>query len=239
MKADNTDTVHWGNTRIIYHYEYAKQKTLSISVHPNLSITVKAPIGVGVEAIREKVRKRARWIKKAQREFELYLPKQPPRRYVNGETHRYLGRQYRLKLTRGQDESVKCLRGYFWITTLLEASKEHVQRLMEKWYRKKATEIFSKRIEIYSKRINPKNVGNTKYTIRKMSTRWGSCSLTGRITLNLELIKAPRDCIDYVITHELCHLVEPNHGPRFWRLIQRVMPDYGNRRLRLNMYADV
>jgi predicted metal-dependent hydrolase len=239
MKSENTDTVHWGNTRIHYYYEYSQRKTLAISVHPDLSVTVKAPIGAEIEVIREKVRKRAGWIKKAQREFELYLPKQPPRRYVNGETHRYLGRQYRLKVIQGEDEMVKCLRGYFWVTITKEDSKDYVKRLMEKWYKEKAMGIFSERMDICCSRFNSQRIENGKFVIRKMTTRWGSCSSAGRITLNLELIKAPKDCIDYVITHELCHLIESHHGPGFWRLIQKVMPDYAERRRRLNMYADV
>jgi len=212
MKAEYTDTVHWGKTHITYRYEYVNRKTLAISVHPDLAVTVKAPAGTPLEKIRAKVKKRAGWIRKAQREFELYLPKQPERRYLNGETHRYLGRQYRLKAVQGQEESVKCLRGYFWVTT---------------------------REEPASRRFTRHQIEKPAFTIRKMTTRWGSYSPAGRITLNIELIKTPKDCIDYVIVHELCHMVEPHHGNRFWRLIQKIMPDYEERRRRLNMFADI
>ncbi len=75
--------------------------------------------------------------------------------------------------------------------------------------------------------------------IQKMTSRWGSCSDKGRILLNLELIKAPRDYTDYVITHELCHLKEKHHGPRFWKLLEKLMPDYEQRRKKLNLFADV
>ncbi len=74
--------------------------------------------------------------------------------------------------------------------------------------------------------------------IQKLVKRWGSCSDSGRIMLNLELIKAPKDCIDYVIIHELCHLKEKHHGPRFWRLLEKLMPGYEGRRKRLNLFAD-
>jgi len=239
MKNSLSDTVYWGKTHITYRYEYADRKTLAISVHPDLAVTVKAPAGTPLEKIRAKVKKRAGWIRKARRAFELYLPKQPERRYLNGEAHRYLGRQYRLKAVQGQEESVKCLRGYFWVTTREEPASSKVKRCLESWYRIKAIRIFSERLKICHKKFTRHQIEKPAFTIRKMTTRWGSYSPAGRITLNLELIKTPKDCIDYVIVHELCHMVVPHHGNRFWRLIQNVMPDYEERRRRLNMFADI
>jgi len=229
MKAEYTDTVHWGKTHITYRYEYVNRKTLAISVHPDLAVTVKAPAGTPLEKIRAKVKKRAGWIRKAQREFELYLPK----------PHRYLGRQYRLKAVQGQEESVKCLRGYFWVTTREEPASNKVKHCLESWYRIKAKRIFSERLEICHKRFTRHQIEKPVFTIRKMITRWGSYSPAGRITLNLELIKTPKDCIDYVIVHELCHMVEPHHGNRFWGLMKTIMPNYEERRRRLNTFADI
>ncbi|MFH2113021.1 MAG: SprT family zinc-dependent metalloprotease [Spirochaetota bacterium] len=239
MSEAFTDTIQWGSSRVTYAWSYADRKTLAISVHPDLSVTVKAPLGTELEVIREKVRKRARWIRQAQNDFELYLPKQPARQHVNGEAHRYLGRQYRLKAIQGEQESVKCLRGYLRVSCLEEPSPEHVARLLDDWYRDKARKVFAESLENCRKRFDRFDIGTPGFTIRKMGTRWGSCSRAGRITLNLELIKAPKDCIDYVITHELCHLMEPHHGPRFWRLMEMVMPDWEERRKRLNLYADL
>ena len=92
MLAAATDQVYWGRTRISYEYRFAEHKTLAITVHPDLRVTVVAPLDADLEAIRNKVRKRGSWIRRQWREFQLYLPQQPPRRYVNGESHRYLGR---------------------------------------------------------------------------------------------------------------------------------------------------
>ena len=233
------DSVRWGNTQISYEYGFANRKTLSISVHPNQRVTVKAPVDTQVEIIREKVRKKAGWIRKALREFELYLPKQPDRRYISGEAHRYLGRQYRLKIIQGNDNGVKCLRGQFWVTTKDVNSPNKVKKLLESWYRTKAKRIFSDRLESCHKKFTRHKIDKPTFSIRKMKTRWGSYSPAGRITLNLELIKAPKDCIDYVIVHELCHMIEPHHGNRFWRLINSFMPEYEDRLRRLNMFADV
>lgn len=233
-----SDSVRWGNTKIPYRYRYARRKTLGISVHPDLSVTVKAPEGTSPEAIRDKVRQRGSWIRKAWREFELYLPKQPARRYVSGETHRYLGRQYRLKVIEGEENSVKCLRGHFWLTSR-DTSPKSVQPLLENWYREHARNIFKVRLDECYRLAAREGVPKPMLRIQKMTSRWGSCSQNGRILLNLELIKASRDCIDYVITHELCHLKERHHGSRFWKLLERLMPDYEQRRKKLNLFADV
>lgn len=235
---DQLDSVRWGNTTIPYRYSYAKRKTLGISVHPDLTVTVKAPEGTPPEAIREKIRQRGPWIKQAWRDFELYLPKQPVRQYVSGETHRYLGRQYRLKVVEGDVPSVRCLRGYFWVVTT-DTSPVRVEQLLENWYREHARAIFKERLDVCLRMAAREGVQEPMLRIQKMTSRWGSCSEKGRILLNLELIKAPKDCIDYVIIHELCHLKEKHHGPKFWRLLEKLMPDYEDRRKKLNMFADI
>ncbi|MCK5232611.1 MAG: M48 family metallopeptidase, partial [Desulfobulbaceae bacterium] len=231
--------VYWGHTRIDFSYRFVQRKTLAISVHPDLSVTVKVPEGTEVEEIRKKIKKRGAWIRKTWREFELYLPKQPPRQYVSGETHRYLGRQYRLKILQGKEDSVKCLRGYLWVTSSCEPTSARAEKLLGDWYRRQAHRVFRKRLEVCFQRVARKGVETPTLRIQKMAGRWGSCSDQGRIILNLELIKAPKECIDYVIIHELCHLKEKYHGPRFWRMLEKLMPDYRERRKRLNRYADV
>lgn len=233
------DSVRWGRTNIPYAYRFSRRKTLAISVHPDLAVTVVAPEETPLEAIRDKVKKRGAWIRQAWREYQLYLPHQPARSYVNGETHRYLGRQYRLKAQQGEKESVKCLRGYLWVTTRGEPRPQRVKELLEGWYRDHARKIFRERLEFCCRRAALEGITMPALRIQKLAKRWGSCSDAGRILLNLELIKAPKDCIDYVITHELCHLKEKHHGPRFWRLLEKLMPDYENRRKLLNLFADV
>ena len=232
------DQVQWGRTTVHYSYTFAPRRTMAIHVHPDLSVSVVAPEGAALGAIREKVRKRAAWIRKSRREFELYLPKTPPRRYVSGETHRYLGRQYRLKAVQGEELGVKCLRGYLWVTTRAKPDSEEVARHLNEWYRVRAHVIFQERLSVCYERARRLGISPPPLTIRKLSTRWGSCTRAGRIILNLDLIKAPKDCIDYVITHELCHLKEHHHGPRFWRLLERVMPDYEERKRRLNLMVN-
>lgn len=233
------DAIRWGRTEIAYSYSYSARSSLSISVHPDLSVTVTAPPDTPLKNIQEVVRKRAKWIWKAWREFELYFPKQPPRRYISGETHRYLGRQYRLKVERGLTKKVSCVRGYLRVTTTEEPTHDRVRALLDGWYRSHAERIFAERFDACSQRAAIERIAKPVFRIVTMRTRWGTCSGKGRVNLNIELIKAPKECIDYVITHELCHIKERHHGPRFWKLLDKLMPDFEKRREKLNMFADV
>lgn len=233
-----SDVVTWGTVEIPYAFQFSQRKTLAISVHPDLSLTVNAPLGTSPETIREYVFRRGGWISRALRGFEQFLPKQPPRRYISGETHRYLGRQYRLKLEQGTTKSIKCLRGCLWVTTKDEPTPERAKSMLESWYRAHAKVVFADRLLACHKRVAREGIDLPSMVIRQMTGRWGSFSSAGRITLNLALIKAPRDCIDYVIMHELCHFKEKHHGPRFWNLLSHVMPEFEERRARLNMYAE-
>jgi predicted metal-dependent hydrolase len=233
------DAVRWGRTEIAYSYSFSVRSSLSISVHPDLTVTVKAPPGTTLRKIRDLVRKRAAWIRKAWREFELYLPKQPPRRYISGETHRYLGRQYRLKVERDRIEKVTCARGYLWVTAAVVPTTDRVRTLLDGWYLRHAERIFAERFDACCQRAAMEGIATPMFRIVKMRTRWGTCSRAGRVNLNVELVKAPKECIDYVITHELCHIKERHHGPRFWRLLGKLIPDFGERRKKLNMLADV
>ncbi len=233
------DVVRWGRVEIPYTCKLSERKTLAISVLPDLSVEVRAPLDTPPEVIRERVARRGAWIRKAWREFELYLPKQPPRRYVNGETHRYLGRQYRLRAEQGSEDSVKCLRGYLQVTSRIEPSPEQVKALLEGWYREHARRVFRERLVECCRRASLEGIKEPPLFIRKMVSRWGSCSGKGRVYLNLELIKANKECIDYVIMHELCHLKVSSHGPNFWRLLAKLMPDYEERKRKLNQFADV
>lgn len=235
------DQVVWGRSQIRYQYGFSARKTLAISVHPNLDVTVVAPLGAALEDIRTKVLKRAPWIRQAKRDFELYLPKQPDRQYISGETHRYLGRQYRLKLRHNEGENtVKCYRGCLWVNcTDPKLPPETIKKQLQGWYREKAYKAISRAMQKYAPRVLGSNAAIPSFTVRQMKTRWGSCSKSGRIYFNLELLKAPVDCIEYVVVHELCHLKEHNHSAKFWRLVTRVLPDFAERKSRLNRFADV
>lgn len=107
---------------------------------------------------------------------------------------------------------------------------EHKAKLLEDWYRKKARVVFAERIGVWFPRFERYDIEYPEFTVRKMQTRWGSCSSTGRLTLNLKLIQYPKNLIDYIVVHELTHLVNHNHSTKFYQTLSRVMPDWEKRR---------
>ena len=227
--------LEYGETLIQYDVSFADRKTLAINVHPDLSVSVVAPNSATPSAIEAKVRKRAPWILRQQQELELYLPQTPPRQYISGETHRYLGRQYRLKVREGEESSVKLTRGFLTVVTPDKTDVAQVQTLVEEWYRAQAKRVLPERLAAMLTRFSRvKLPAEPQLSIRKMASRWGSCTEAGVITLNLKLMQVPKAYIDYVIVHELCHLVEHNHSTRFYRLLDQMMPDWRTRRERLN-----
>lgn len=230
-------SVRYGAHVIWFSVVRRDRRTLEIAVEPDASVVVAAPANATTEAIDAKVRKRAAWIRRQQRYFMQFLPRRPERRYLAGETHLYLGRQHRLKVDLGDPEGVKVARGFITVTMRSPEVPEHVEAQVEGWYRQQAHLKFGERLEINLGRFDDPDAHRPKgLIVRKIKQRWGSMSAAGRLLLNLRLIEAPTNAIDYVITHELCHLSEPNHGPRFFELLTQVMPDWPKRKERLERF---
>lgn len=232
-------TLQFGTTTIEYEVIYADRKTLAIHVHPDTRVIVEAPEHTDLALIEERVYKRAAWILRQQRTFEQYSFDQPPREYVSGETHYYLGRQYRLKVLQSatRRESARMSRGRILIYVQDTQNRERIKGLLEDWYRRQAKRVFQERLDEWYPKAARFGTDYPELAIRRMKSRWGSCTPSGKITLNLKLIQTPKVCIDYVIAHELCHRKEPNHGPAFYALLDRIMPDWRDRKQRLNTFT--
>ena len=223
----------YGRKTIEYLLLYRERRTMEIAVHPDSTVVVKAPVDSAIALIEEKLRKRARWILKQLNYFGQFDPRTPVRCYVNGETHLYLGRQYRLKLAKGTENSVKLIRGRFHVKTPDATTPETARKLLDKWYREKARLHFSESMDRCWKKFRELDIERPDISVRKMRTRWGSLSDKGTVTLNIDLIRAPKECIDYVLTHELCHLKYPDHSPEFYKLLDQLMPDWKKKKDRL------
>lgn len=233
MKAER-HSVRYGEHRIDFSIVRRDRATLEIAVEPDASVVVAAPQDAQLAAIEEKVRKRAAWIRRQQRYFIQFLPRTPDRQYVAGETHLYLGRQYRLKLVPHVQATVKLVRGFIVVQTHKPERAEVTRELVEAWYRQRAHVKFLERLEINLLRFPaPEDFRPKALIVRQLRQRWGSMSSASRLLLNLRLIEAPIDAIDYVITHELCHIAVPHHGPEFFELLERVLPDWQKRKHRL------
>jgi predicted metal-dependent hydrolase len=228
--------VQYGNSTIEYDLRFGPRQTLAITVHPDLHVTVTAPAGTSLDEIEDRIKKRAPWILRTQRQYELYSPDLPPRLYISGETHRYLGRQYRLKVEEGHEEGVKLSRGYLFVTVRDKGDTQRVKRLLNDWYREQAEHVFQARLAACFPRMQRQGIAYPPIAIRAMKTRWGSCTPKGKILLNIKLVQVTEEFIDYVILHELCHLKEHSHSPRFYELLSRVLPDWRNKWQELNEF---
>jgi len=216
----------YGRKTIDYSLLYCDRRTMEIAVHPDRTIIVKAPIDSDISLIEKKIKKRARWILKQLRYFRQFIPKTPVRCYVNGETHLYLGKQYRLKITESAENSVKLYRGFFQVTCNGQPTSEIAKQLLNRWYLNKAGLQFNESLERCWPRFNGFEIAKPGISIKRMKKRWGSLSDKGMMNLNTDLVKAPKECIDYVVTHELCHLKCHDHSPEFYKLLNVVIPGW-------------
>lgn len=224
------EELKYGTTTLRYRVTCCSRKTLGIVVHPDGSIEVKAPETATPEQIRKGVHRRAAWICKQQRYFREFGLRNPKRQYVSGESHLYLGRQYMLRVVCGTENKVH------YHSNILEVEccrKSDVKKLLLAWYRQRAVIKFHEYAEPLIEHFRIYGVQPSALEIRAMKTRWGSCSSKGKITLNVDLIRAPRICTEYVLIHELCHLVHKNHTKAYYELLAHEMPEWEKWKLKL------
>lgn len=224
-----------------------KPRKIVIKVHPDQRVVATAPVDTSDEMIHDAMMKRARWIWQSLQDFAKQQDHVLPKRYVSGETQFYLGRRYVLKVLTDTEStsSIKLSRGKLnVILAQSDAELESdiratlVKSLMNKWYQDKAKIIFAERLEA----VLPKAAWVTDtpdFRLLAMKKQWGSCSTKGNLILNLHLVKAPKECIDYVILHELCHIAEHNHSEYFWRLLTQVMPNWKEVKAKLDGMAEL
>jgi predicted metal-dependent hydrolase len=227
------------------HYEVLrkeKPRKVTIKVHPDKRVVAIAPLDASTESIQKAITKKSRWVWKHLNTLNVQKEHVLPRQYVSGETQFYLGRRYVLKVSYDNDcePDVKLLRGKLTVT--LKQAQEHqsqkVKTLINTWYIEHAKNIFNERLNS----VAPKATWLTNippFRMRAMKKQWGSCSKKGILILNPHLVKAPKECIDYVILHELCHIAEHNHSEKFWSLLTRVMPGWKEIKYNLDEMAEL
>jgi len=214
------------------------RKSLTITVRPDKSVLIKAPIEITPDKLELFLQKKTSWILAKQRYFEQFLPLNPPRRYLAGESHYYLGRPYRLKLKKHRDERVVPQGGCLTIHLPYTDDSQRIKTIMKRWYEERAEAVINRRV-FYHQVLMGRGAASPGVdrapviTYRWLAKRWGSCSPHGRITLNYELIKTPVYCIDYILVHELCHVEEPSHNPKFFRKLETILPDWKARKEKL------
>jgi len=230
----------YGDERIAFSVSHIPKRIRRIAIHvlPDGSVQVDAPQGAAGSEVLAAVRHRVRWIWQRLVEYRARTRHVLPRDYVSGETHFYLGKRYCLKVNvdKRSTQGVKLLRGRLEVTALSK-DRETIRDLLDGWYRQRAEEVFSRRLDECASYARWLKV-LPPFRLRTMRTQWGSCSPSGELLLNPQLVKAPRHCIDYVILHELCHLQEHNHSPAYYRLLKKYMPDWEQRKVELDNLAE-
>jgi len=217
--------VNYGSKSIEYNLSFATRKSLGIKVLPDGLVKVIAPNDTSIIDINKKVKLKANWILKQQAFFCSYKPNTPTRTFVNGETHLYLGRQYKLQIIEDTINEIKIYRGTMIMKTK-KVNPEYLEKKLNEWYKEKAILHFEEMLESSLEKFNKYKVEKPVLDIRLMQKRWGSCTKSGKIILNTELIKAPKGSIEYVVIHELCHLVHHNHNKEFYDLQNRLSPNW-------------
>lgn len=211
-------------------------KNLHLSLlPPDGRIRVTSPITMKDDAIRTLVATRLPWIRKHQQQFENQ-ERQSKREYISGESHFLFGHRYLLEVVHVDAAPVVAVKGKKKIVLQVrpKATEQKKSEVMHEWYRLQLEEVLSEYVKKWEKKIGVKT---TSWNIRRMRTRWGTCNhKTGHVWFNLELAKKPLSTIEYVVVHELLHLIEKTHNDRFIKLLDRHMPKWRSEKNLLNRF---
>lgn len=224
--------VNYGNKKIYFELERKNVKNINLTIKPDMSIGVSANDNVPLDYIKDFVKKKGPWILKNINYFKKFEPEiKQEREYVSGESVKYLGKQYRLRVRQSSIETVKYFRGYIYLYVKDTNDFKRKEKLFNKWLDEKAIKHFNESLDRMYPLIKNYDIPEPQIKIREMKARWGSCHRQNKvILLNLELIKAPKYCIDYVVMHELIHFIYKNHDVNFYTLLTTLMPDWEKRK---------
>lgn len=231
------DAIRYGNSTLRYTItRSAERETVAVTVAPDGAVAVAAPKGTRRDLLAVAVTKKADWILHQQEFFRRQASSQP-KQFVSGESLYYLGRQFKLKVRKSIDDpapTVQLLQGQFLVRIPATVEKEQqsatVKRVLQGWYRIRAGEVIRPLVDRYAEKLG---LTFKIVQIRDMQKRWGSGGKEGRLAFNWRIVMAPKRLIEYVVSHELCHLVHNDHSRDFWRLLEKVMPECERRRLEL------
>ncbi len=211
----------------------ATRQYLRIEVTPDLLVRVTAPLDADFDEVARRVNRRRSWIFRKISEIECRPPVTPARRYLSGETHVLLGRQYRLAITDSKDSCVRIEGGRIVVGLPHTEDPRVIRQLVTKFYAAEARRVFRARLDSLFAPFRRRGLTMPAIVVRHLSKRWGSFTPSGRIVLNVDLVKARTSLIDYVICHELGHAIYPDHGPKWQKLLESVMPNWETRKILL------
>lgn len=234
--------VAYGDEQIVFNLRRQPSRVvtrIAIHVEPDGRVEVDAPASAALADVVAAVRKRSRWISQHVRAAKARLAHVLPREYVSGESIHYLGRRYRLKVIVQVDaRPVAKLRGAFVVVSAPEHDPVTIRSALDTWYRERASEVFTQRLAAVAVPLRWIR-HQPPFRLQFMTRQWGSCSPSGRLTLNPWLVAAPREAIDYVLLHELCHLKHHNHSRNFYATLSRHLPRWEEIKARLDARAEL
>jgi predicted metal-dependent hydrolase len=212
-----------------------RRKTASISVKPDCSVRILVPSTLSEQNIIQLVERKSQWIQGKISHFQEIHGNQREKEYISGESFTYLGRNYRLKIVAdcsgGSSDAVKLVNGRFNVHVpsdmLPETHNQVVVKRLTEWYREHAIVRLRAKTKRYAKQMN---VSPVSVDVKDYKSRWGGCHSDGRIYYNWKIIIAPHSIVDYVVVHELSHLVYGDHSKKFWKLLGSIIPDYAERK---------
>lgn len=224
---------HEGAT-IKFEVVFRKRKTMAIKVEPPDKVTAIVPLKTSRRVILERVRNKAPWIIKKLDHMKDFQYQAGPKEYVDGESFIFQGKNYRLQVE--VNSSLTKLQIKIEGETLLVKSpvrdKETISRLVELWYRHEAKQVIYARIKFYQDKIP---IIPNRVVLKDQKSRWGSCSSKNNLNFNFRTVMAPLPVLDYIVVHEMCHLVHLNHSKEFWNLVESILPEYRQQKEWLKM----
>lgn len=239
MLNDEIRTISFSGTNIEYLLKRKPVKNLNLRIHSDCSIIVSASEKIPVDKIDTFVMEKGAYIISSLQRFKrIEEYEMPPKRYISGETFDVLGRGIRLKVQQGIKDNVFSDGIYLYLTVTDQDDYFKKEKLVQKFLDKECRRVFSETIQQFFPIFQKYGVNMPMLRIRTMKTRWGSCSPSrGIITLNKKLLEAPRNCIEYVVLHEFCHFIHPNHSKQFYSFVAMLMPDWKDRKTQLDKNA--
>lgn len=204
---------------IEYQIKYSNRKTLNISVERDRSIVVRAPHYLTADKIDKIVQSKRQWIKEKLNHSQKYPLVTESKEFVSGETLMYLGKNYQLLVVDEEFEGIEFDQRF----KISKANQPKANELFKKWYLKQALIKIEPLATKYAKSLGVKY---NQFKTSEMKYRWGSCTPANNIIFNWRIIKAPMYVLEYLVAHELVHLIENNHTPRFWNILSIQVPNY-------------
>jgi predicted metal-dependent hydrolase len=202
----------------------SKRQRLKVMIMTDGSVIVKAPLSYSLSSIQNGLNRHADWVLKQQQKAREKYIQVPPKSYVPGDKFLYLGDEYELLIAPNNHVPLSFDGNHF---ILADNHVQNAPEIFRQWYKKEALRVLTERANVYSPQVGLKY---NSIQITNAKHRWGSCNSKGNICFTLRLIMAPLPVIDYVVVHELVHIIERNHSSNFWSKVKSISPEYKNHR---------